>query len=132
MSDYDYSSGVDAHKNGTIWAAALWDLRERLRCVDFDAPKRLDLNVLMALVLLGSYPSDQKKRRVREVCHARERYGVALAALIEADCRLYSGLHRELIVGSFARRGIRADTTFMEKDDHPTDSAENLLKSFDC
>lgn len=118
MADYDYRIRADPHKNGTIWAAALWDLRERLRLKDQHAPQHVDLLVLKTLVLVSQIPGEQGKSGVGTICRARESYSTALAAFLEADKRLYSGLYQEPIRRSFAKRGIQPDANFLETDRH--------------
>ena len=53
MSDYDFSAQADPHANGTIWAAALWDLRGRLAEKQAEGGRRADLLLVQSLLLMG-------------------------------------------------------------------------------
>lgn len=113
MDDFDTGPGADAHANGTIWAASLWDMRQALRVTALDGIRRADLLVLQTLLLLGMPLRDGQgecsvKEARRFFCRARESFAVGLAALLEADELLYGGRYDELILASFARRGIHA------------------------
>ncbi len=116
MSDFDYSPGADAHKNGTIWAAALWDFGKKLGSRETDGLQRVDLLVLRSLTILGRIGRDPRKKNLRKICRLRESYSIALATLLEADRQLHSGLHSELILESFGKRGIRPDATQLKTD----------------
>ena len=48
MDDFHAGPGADPHANGTIWAAALWDVREHLGRALADGAHRADLLVLQA------------------------------------------------------------------------------------
>jgi hypothetical protein len=111
MADYDSRPGADAHANGTVWAAALWDLRTRLDATQADGARRTDLLVLKALLLVGQLAGRRKEVAVRGLCRARESYGVGLAALLQADELLNAGRHREVILACFSRRGIHPGPT---------------------
>ena len=43
MADYDFAPTADPHANGTIWGAALWDLRMRLAGTEPGIARRADL-----------------------------------------------------------------------------------------
>jgi fungalysin metallopeptidase (M36) len=101
MADYDSRPGADPHSNGTIWAAALWDLRTRLEALQPDGARRTDLLVLQALLLLGQLAAERKELR-----RVREKYETGLATLIQADNLLNSGRNREAILTCFGKRGI--------------------------
>jgi hypothetical protein len=101
MADFDFSREADPHSNGTIWAAALWDLRTRLKALQPDGARRTDLLVLRALLLLGQLAAERKELR-----RVREKYETGLAALIQADEVLNSGCNREAILACFGKRGI--------------------------
>lgn len=93
MADYDYQHGADPHANGTLWAAALWSLRDR-----FADPRQLDRMVVAALLLSGTMT-----RR------ARGSFSAGLSALVRADEILDGSHNRALIVRAFRERGITAD-----------------------
>jgi hypothetical protein len=106
MADYDSSRTANPHLNGTIWAAALWDLRTRLDTTQFDGGRQADLLVLRALLLLGQLTVPLDGKTAKELHRARASYEVGLAALVEADEQLSGGRNREPILACFRRRGI--------------------------
>jgi hypothetical protein len=101
MADYDSSPQANPHTNGTIWAAALWDLRTRLDAQQPDGARRTDLLVLRALLLVGQLTGHRKELR-----RARESYEMGVAALVRADELLHAGRNREAILTCFGKRGI--------------------------
>jgi hypothetical protein len=107
MADYDHGAGADPHANGTIWAAALWDVRTRISTVDADGARATDLLVLQTLLRLGGLGASGTDTTLRQVCAARASYAHALAALLAADRELNGGRYRDVIVDVFARRGLR-------------------------
>jgi hypothetical protein len=107
MADYDARRAADPHLNGTIWAAALWDLRTRLDTTQPDGGRRTDLLVLRALLLLGHLTTLPKGETVKELGRARASYEMGLAALVEADELLNAGRNREVILTCLGRRGIQ-------------------------
>lgn len=104
--DYDPSPGADAHANGTIWAAALWELQTRLGATESDGVRRTDLLVLKALLLMGQLLGHQRELTVISVRRARASYAGGLRALLRADELLNAGRHRDVILASFSARGI--------------------------
>ncbi len=110
MAEYDGGPDADPHANGTIWAAALWDLRTRLAAAEPDGARQTDRLVLQTLLLIGQRFGDEPLPTVAGVCRAREGFAVALAALLEAEDRLHAGRFREAILAVFAARGIHLET----------------------
>lgn len=106
MADYDSSPMSDAHANGTIWAAALWDLRTQLSGTEEDGVRRTDLMVVQTLLLLGQLVDRGSIRTVNGIRRLRRSFGIAAAAMIEADEMLHSGRHRDAILAAFSARGI--------------------------
>jgi hypothetical protein len=106
MADYDSSPTADAHANGTIWAAALWDLRTQLGRTEEDGVRRTDLMVMQALLLLGQLGDTSSERNVNAIRRLRRSFGMGAAAMIQADEILHSGQYRDLILAVFSRRGI--------------------------
>lgn len=102
MDDFDWGLKPDPHSNGTIWAAALWDLRTELKRSEDDGARKCDLLVVKALLLIGQVEVDGG----RETRLLRADYSQALAKLLEADKALYSGQHRALILKCFSGRKI--------------------------
>ena len=106
MADYDTSPAADAHANGTIWAAALWDLRTELSRTEADGVRRTDLMVVQALLLVGQLMDTDSGQTVNGIRSLRRNFGIGAAAMIEADEMLQSGRHRDVILAAFSRRGI--------------------------
>jgi hypothetical protein len=106
MSDFDPGPHADPHANGTIWAAALWDLRARMSVVRPDGVRMTDLLVLKSLLLLGHLLEDDRQATRQEISRLRENFVVALAYLLGADKLLFSGAHRDIILACFEARGI--------------------------
>lgn len=106
MADYDTSPAADAHANGTIWAAALWDLRTQLDRIEADGVRRTDLMVVQALLLLGQLMDTSRETAVTELRRLRKRFEIGAAAMLQADEVLHSGRHRELIRAAFSQRGV--------------------------
>jgi hypothetical protein len=105
VADYDHSPDADPHVNGTIWAAALWDLRCRLAKAIPDSMRgeRLaDLLVLKSLLILGQIHKPDRPR----TCRVRARFRRGLCALLEADGILTGGVWQHLILDTFAARHI--------------------------
>lgn len=106
MADYDSSANADPHSNGTIWAAALWDLRTRLKATEPDGAHRIDLLVLKALLGLGSITSPVGEVPTEYLTRVRASYEVGLASLVRTDELMNGGRYREVILLCFSRRGI--------------------------
>lgn len=106
MDDYDSGSGADPHTNGTIWGAALWDVRSHVRATDPDGARKVDLLLVQALLLIGRLGDSLWEPSIKRIRQARKRYSVGLSALLHADERLYGGHHRGGILACFGRRGI--------------------------
>ncbi|CAN5468679.1 hypothetical protein BH11ARM1_BH11ARM1_04010 [soil metagenome] len=98
MSDFD--GGADEHRNGTIWASALWQLRSVV------GKQVCDRLVFKSLILIGK--TEPFLTKCGAVTRAREPFAVALAALLNADQELYSGLNRKVIRSVFEQREICA------------------------
>ena len=104
MDDYDPAPEADPHANGTIWGAALWDLRCAMKKVAAGRARMADLLVMKALALTGKeLPADSD---LNAVCRSRADYAHGLANLREADRVLFDGRFAELITATFAARKI--------------------------
>ncbi len=110
MADFDGSRGADPHGNGTIWAAALWDLRTRVVAKDPGGGRRVDRLVLQMLRKIGSLGSSRSTPDLKAVRRMRSRFGTGLAALLSADDELENGRCREDILEAFGVRGILPET----------------------
>jgi hypothetical protein len=106
MADYDTGPRADAHANGTIWAAALWDLRTQLSQIETDGVRRTDLIVVQALLLLRQLTDGTSGETINGIRRLRKSFPTGAAAMLRADELLHSGRHREQILASFSRRGI--------------------------
>jgi hypothetical protein len=109
MADYDPRPEADPHTNGTIWGAALWDLRTQLGAGDPAGVRRADLLVLQTLLVLGQLPPPRQGRSADGLARLRSSFPVALAALLHADAALYGNRDRATILSAFAARGIQPD-----------------------
>jgi poly-gamma-glutamate capsule biosynthesis protein CapA/YwtB (metallophosphatase superfamily) len=111
MADYVTGPASDAHANGTIWGAALWELRRRMAAMHPDGAHRTDLMVLQALVLIGGLGVAQggSESHARTIRRARKSFGIGLAALLRAGDLVFAGEHAVLLREVFAARGIVAD-----------------------
>jgi len=110
MAEYDSARGADPHTNGTIWGAALWDLRTQVAAHEPDGIRRIDLLVLKSLLLLGQLNYEQEGA-LKKVHRTRESFALGLKALLHADDLLYASQYRNLILTTFARRGIQPAQT---------------------
>lgn len=106
MADYDRSPRADPHVNGTIWAAALWDLRTRMEAAQSFGAYRADLLVLEALLELGKVSRPEGLVPINSLPRLRARFAVGLAALLQADELINGGRYREEILACFNRRAI--------------------------
>lgn len=103
MDDFDFGPKADPHANGTIWAAAMWDLRTELARSEAGGGRTCDLLVMKTLLLIGQFSATGPVRKIR---HARSDYSTALGMLLQADEVIYSGRHRKSILDCFSRRKI--------------------------
>jgi hypothetical protein len=109
MRDYDPGPDADPHANGTIWGAALWDLRTHLRAIGSDGARMTDLLLLKALLLLGTLKAPEHEPAPRGLSRLRASFPAGLAALVHADELLCAGQHRDSMLNAFALRGIQPD-----------------------
>ena len=110
MSDFDPDRSADPHLNGTIWGAALWDLRTALAARDPDGPRKTNLLLLQALLLIGKMMGKENPPTPESVREVRGSYSVALAALLQADEKLFGNQHRDVILTTFDKRGISPES----------------------
>ena len=107
MADYDPRPEADPHTNGTIWAAALWGLRTRWAETEQDGARMTDRLVIQALLVLGCLVGEERSHRVTSLRRARVSYAAGLAALLQAEEQLHGGRYHNMILASFASRGIQ-------------------------
>ena len=104
MLDYDYNPGADPHTNGTIWAAALWDLRTQMLAAHPMGARKTDLLVLKSLLLVGQIIGDEQEVSIADIRRARASYSTNLKALLRADELLFGGSHQAIIREVFFTR----------------------------
>lgn len=114
MEDYDTGPRADVHTNGTIWGAALWDLRTQLAATESDGIRKTDLLVLKALVLMGKLTPRWQETSVASVRLTRKNFDVGLTSLLLADEQLNRCQNRETILGIFGKRGIQPAPSFRQ------------------
>src|SRR5260370_13645560 len=85
MADYDTGPRADVHANGTIWGAALWDLRTQMSATEPDGIRKTDLLVLKALFLMGKLTPRWQETSVANVRRARHNFDVGLTSFLLAD-----------------------------------------------
>lgn len=124
MADFDLGPTADAHSNGTIWGAALWDLRTRLGKIEMEGVRRTDLLILKALLLLGRMPKDEGDTTIQSIRRIRKSYAEGLSALLQADEILNARRHREAILETFFQRGIQPAMVPSMKEVHREELAE--------
>ena len=103
MADYDSGPKADEHLNGTIWGAALWDLRTQLAATMPDGSRQADLLVLKALLLIGKLTGPENGQDRKWLRRVRASYAVGLAALLQADELLNASRNRSTIRVRFLR-----------------------------
>lgn len=106
MADFDYSATADAHANGTIFAAALWDCRCQLEIIQGN-PRFVDLLLLKAMLHLRGRLNGKDNRSGR----TEVSFPLALSALLHADSTLSNGTFTNLVRSSFAKRGMTPETS---------------------
>jgi hypothetical protein len=105
MEAFSRGSESDPHSNGTIWASALWEIRDRAKPVLPEGAVAVDRLVVQALLIIGQRLGGQGASPT-EVGRARRSFRAAGCALLEADTLLYRRALRDTIVGALRRRGI--------------------------
>ncbi|RTM07740.1 MAG: hypothetical protein EKK31_10755 [Hyphomicrobiales bacterium] len=104
MDDFDPADEADPHLNGTIWGAALWDLRCEMQRRKVYGAYMTDRMVLKALTLISADCTAGPDVKVAR--RQRSDYSGGLAKLLKADAILFDGRFGELIGETFARRKI--------------------------
>lgn len=103
MTDFDSASDAKPHRNGTILAAALWDLRELLKP---QGDSICDLLVLSALLSARRLRNDPYRPDINEARALRHGFSVFAACLLHADAMRFDGKHSDSIVVAMKGRGI--------------------------
>jgi len=106
MADCDERPGADVHLNGTVWDAALWDLRTRLCASGAGDARTCDRLVLQSLLLMGARVRQMGRAGARTMRQTRVSFALGLRSLLKADEMLSSGRHHDTILSCFAIRGI--------------------------
>jgi hypothetical protein len=129
MDSYVRGRAGDAHANGTIWAAALWDVRTAVarRASRPDTHRAADRLVLQALLLIGSRAEaapGEPTGDARQVARRRRSFRRAAGALLEADAVLYNRALRDVVARALADRGIHPEGSVepgrTNEDGHPS------------
>jgi len=105
MADY-VDSRQHVHANGTIWAAGLWNVRAQMAASEQNGVRKTDLMVLQALLLLGKREGSAHPQTRKSTSAARGNMTAGLEALLQADEVLYAGRHQDMILATFAERGL--------------------------
>lgn len=98
MACYEGGPGADPHRDGQIWAGALWAARAAVTART-GRPERLDVLLVDALARIGRSHTELP---VREARRRRLQFGAALEALLAAGAQGVG----DLIEAAFATRGI--------------------------
>lgn len=106
MADFVVGPEADPHANGTIWAAALWDFREKMSETVTDGARKADLAILQAMLLIGQLGCELTPPIVAGVRSARLSFAAGVRALLDADARLNRGENARLIREVMDSRGI--------------------------
>jgi hypothetical protein len=114
MEDYDIGPRADVHANGTIWGAALWDLRTQMAAREPEGIRKTDLLVLKALVLMGKLVPRWQETSVASVRLARKNFDVGLTSLLLADEQLNQSQNQKTILEIFGKRGINPAPNFRQ------------------
>ena len=105
MADYKRGPTADVHENGTIWAAALWRLREAAADQELYGGRNIDRLVIKALLIIGEMTVTGDVNAVA-VRRARRGFGAGMVALKRADTLLYGKRYACLIDCALAKSGI--------------------------
>jgi len=114
MEDYDYGPRADVHTNGTIWGAALWDLRTQMAVKEPGGIRKTDLLALKALLLMGMLTPRWQETSVTSVRFARRNFDAGLTSLLLADEQLNRSQNLKTILEIFGKRGIRPTPSFRQ------------------
>jgi hypothetical protein len=135
MEDFDTGPRADVHTNGTIWGAALWDLRTQMAAKEPDGIRKTDLLLLKALVLMGNLIPRWQETSVASVRLARKNFDVGLTSLLLANEQLNRSQNQKTILEIFGKRGIHPAPNFRQGRhgelflDTQTDPQLNAMKS---
>ncbi len=114
MADYDTGARADVHANGTIWGAALWDLRTQMSATEPGGIRKTGLLVLKALLLMGKLTPRWQETSVTSVWLARNNFDVGLTSLLLADEQLNRSQNQKTILEIFGKRGIQPVPSFRQ------------------
>ncbi|GAC1700818.1 MAG: hypothetical protein NVS9B4_02930 [Candidatus Acidiferrum sp.] len=114
MKDYDTGPLADVHTNGTIWGAALWDLRTQMATRQTDGIRKSDLLVLKGLLQIGKLTPRWQETSIASARSARKNFDVGLTSLLLADEQLNQGQNQKAILEIFGKRGVRSVRSFRQ------------------
>jgi hypothetical protein len=100
MADFRGSHKTDPHRDGSVWACALWDARTRAARAGF-RPEAVDALVVRGLAGLGDTAEDERSPETRR---ARKYFGSLLSEMLQACVDPTLADHVE---NAMAFRGIR-------------------------
>jgi len=133
MTDYDSGHNADQHLNGTIFGAALWDIRKEFCGLYPDGARKMDLIVLKSLILIGQLQDSEYNPTKSGTRKCRFEFKSGLASLMEADKICNNGRHSDIIKKCFLQRGIDLEnlkSTIPYPDCYPRHiPANNILNS---
>lgn len=103
----------DAHDNGTILAATLWDLRTRLITEASSDPqsieqaiRHMDLMVMHSLILIGRIKDHPTSPTIEGTCRLRKGFGTVRQVILQSSRQLFSGRYETAIRQCFRQRKI--------------------------
>lgn len=103
MADFDTASDAKPRRNGTILAAALWDLRQLL---EQKGDSICDLLILSTLLNIHHLRSDPYRPDVAETRTLRDGFPVFASCLLHTDETRFGGKYSDDIVAAIEGRGI--------------------------
>ncbi|NHZ84332.1 MAG: hypothetical protein GWP19_00435 [Planctomycetia bacterium] len=109
MTEYDFGLDSDPHSNGTIFAAALWDIRKEISFLNPKGKKDIDIVVLKALTIIGQHQDSPYNPTVKGTRISRSGFNIGLKSVLKADKICFNGIHTDIIKKCFKKRSITLD-----------------------
>jgi hypothetical protein len=110
MADFDPGPRRDKHANGSIWAAALWELRTSLDGWHPRGVRLADTIVLACLLRLGRWPAGASAAKPSFVRRMRSSFSTAAGALADVAAELAGSRAEGQVRLALGRRGIPVPT----------------------